>query len=108
MGGKKKEARKDTRFKKVVSEQFPVSEKRGGGIIKIEAWENEDGEIVKYSMAYINHLIYAGDNGRVLGYDNTHNFHHKHCFGEIYPVEDFVNYQDLIDRFEREIREFIK
>jgi len=35
---------------------------KGGGLIKIEAWENQKGEIVKYSMAYINHLIYGGDN----------------------------------------------
>ncbi len=55
--------------KKVVSEQYPVSPKRGGGLIKIEAWENQEGEIVKYSMVYINHLIYGGDNGRVIGYE---------------------------------------
>ncbi len=58
-----------TKFEKVVSEQYPVNPKRGGGLIKIEAWKNEKGEIAKYSMAYINHLIYAGDNGRVLGYE---------------------------------------
>jgi len=34
-----------TKFKKVVSEQFPVNPKRGGGILKIEAWENEKEEI---------------------------------------------------------------
>ena len=96
------------KFKKVVSEQFPVNQKRGGGLIKIEAWENDKGEIVKYSMAYINHLIFAGDNGRVLGYDNTHNFHHKHYFGEISEVEDFTNYVDLVARFEQEVKEFIK
>jgi len=97
-----------SKFRKIVSEQFPVPEKQGGGIIKIEAWENDAGKIVKYSMVYINHLINSGDNGRVLGYDNTHHFHHKHYFGEISPVENFINYQDLVDRFEREIKEFIK
>lgn len=95
-------------FKKVVSEQFPINPKRGGGVLKIEAWENKKGEIVKYSMAYINHFIFAEDNGRVLGYDNTHNFHHKHYFGEISEIDDFTNYQELLDRFENEIREFIK
>jgi len=100
--------RERIKFKKVVSEQFPVNLKKGGGILKIEAWENEKGEIVKYSMAYINHLIFAGDNGRVLGYDNTHDFHHKHYFGEISEVVDFTTYQNLLDRFEQEIKEFIK
>ena len=96
------------KFKKIVSEQFPINPKRGGGIIKIEAWQNKNGDIVKYSMVYINHLLYSGDNGRVLGYDNTHNYHHKHYFGEISEVSDFTTYQDLVDKFEQEIKEFIK
>jgi len=53
-------------------------------------------------------MIYSEDNGRVIGYDNTHNFHHKHHFGEISEVEDFTDYQALVERFEREIKEFIK
>ena len=101
--GKKKKP-----FQKVVSELFPIAEKRGGGQIKIEAWEDIDGKIVKYSIVYINHLIYADDNGRVLGYDNTHNYHHKHYLGQITPVESFISYQDLVERFEKEIKEFIK
>jgi hypothetical protein len=96
------------KFKKVVTEQFPVHAKRGGGIVKIEAWENEKGEIVKYSMAYINPLIFPGDHGRVIGYDNTHDFHHRHYLGEISEVDNFSNYQELVDRFEKEIKEFIK
>ncbi len=105
MGNKRKGRIK---FKKVVSEQFPINPKRGGGIITIDAWENEKGEVVKYSLAYINHLIFSGDNGRVIGYDNTHNFHHKHYFGEISAVDDFASYHELVVRFEKEIKEFIK
>ncbi len=105
MGGKRK---KKTKFRKVVSEQFPISPERGGGIIKIEAWENEAGKVVKYSLAYINHMIFTGDNGRVLGYDNAHNFHHRHYLGELSEVDDFTGYQDLVERFEKEIKEFIK
>lgn len=100
--------KKTQKFKKVVSEQFPVNHKRGGGVLKIEAWENEKGEIVKYSMAYINHLIFSGDNGRVIGYDDAHNFHHKHYLGEISEVLDFISYHDLVGRFEKEIKEFIQ
>ena len=96
------------KFKKVVAEQFPINPKRGGGIVKIDAWENNQREVVKYSMAYINHQIFAEDNGRVLGYDNTHNYHHRHYFGEISEVENFTSYQELVKRFEKEIREFIK
>lgn len=104
--GRKKESR--TIYTKVVSEQFPINAKRGGGILKFEAWENEKGETVKYSMVYINYLLFSEDNGRVLGYDNTHDFHHRHYFGKISEVSDFKSYQDLVDRFEREIKEFIK
>lgn len=96
------------KFKKVVAEQFPIKPKRGGGIVKIDAWENNQRKVVKYSMAYINHQIFAEDNGRVLGYDNTHNYHHRHYFGEISEVENFTSYQELVERFEKEIREFIK
>ena len=103
-----KDKRARSKFKKVVSEQFPVKPKRGGGLIKIEAWENDNNEIVKYSMAYINHQVFSGDNSRIIGYDNTHNFHHKHYLGEISEVYDFVSYENLLKRFEKEIKEFIK
>ena len=95
-------------FVKVVSERYPLHKKRGGGQVKIEAWENKKGEIVKYSFAYVNHAVYPGDNGRVFGYDNTHGFHHKHYFGEIAAVEDFKSYEDLLERFEIELRTFIQ
>jgi len=95
------------KYIKIIDEKYIVPMKNGGGIIKFEAWEYR-GEIVKYSMAYINKDIFPNDNGRVIGYDNSHNFHHKHYFGEIYEVDDFINYQDLVSRFKSEIKEFIK
>jgi hypothetical protein len=95
-------------FHKIVSEQFPINPRKGGGILKIEAWENEKGKIVKYSIAYINHHIFSGDNVRVIGYDNSHDTHHRHYFGQISEVTDFICYQDLIERFEKELKEFIK
>ena len=98
---------KNKKYTKVIDEKFIVPEKMGGGVIKFEAWEYEE-KIVKYSMAYINKTIFSGDNGRVLGYDNSHNFHHKHYFGEIIEIDDFTNYQDLVLRFKQELKEFIK
>ena len=53
-------------------------------------------------------MLYQEDNGRVIGYDNAHDYHHKHLFGEIYPVEDFVSYEEIIERFEKEVKENIK
>lgn len=104
----KRRKKENIRFHKVVSEQFPINPGKGGGILKIETWENDKGEVVKYSIAYINPLIFPDDNGRVLGYDNTHDFHHRHYFGQISEVHDFISYQDLIGRFEKELKEFIK
>jgi len=92
---------------KVIDEQFIVPTEKGGGIIKFEAWEYED-QVVKYNMVYINKRIYPNDNGRVMGYDNSHDFHHKHYFGEITELDDFASYQKLVQRFKNDIKEFIK
>ena len=45
--------------------------------------------------------IFSGDNGRVLGYDNSHGFSHRHHFGVVTP-ESFTGYEALYERFERE------
>lgn len=95
-------------FKKVVDEVFVINKKRGGGLIKMEAWQDAQGNLVKYSLAYINPAICADDDGRVLGYDNAHHYHHKHYLGHIYPVENFSTYEKIVNRFETELKEFIK
>jgi len=93
---------------KVVDERYTFPSKKGGGTIKIEAWENKQGQLIRYSIAFINPMLHQGDNGRVLGYDNAHDYHHKHFFGSISPVDDFVSYENIIERFESEIKEYIK
>jgi len=64
--------------------------KRKGAILKEEVWETDNGQVVKYVLAYINPRICGPDNGRVLGYDNRHDYHHRHFLGTTEPV-DFVN-----------------
>ena len=93
-------------YTKVVDEKYIVPAILGGGLIKFEAWELE-GKVVKYNMVYINQNLFANDNGRVLGYDNAHSFHHKHYFGEIVELEDFVSYQDQVRQFREDIKEFV-
>ena len=95
------------KYKKVIDEKYIVPLEKGGGLIKFEAWKLEE-KVVKYNMAYINKNIFIGDNGRVLGYDNSHNYHHKHYFGEIEEIDDFSSFEELVKRFKREIGEFIK
>jgi hypothetical protein len=98
---------KKKNYIKVIDEQFIVPHSQGNGIIKFEAWEYEN-QIVKYNMVYINKNIFPNDNGRVIGYDNSHNFHHKHYFGQITQLDDLINYQELVKRFRDDLKEFLK
>jgi hypothetical protein len=98
---------KNKNYIKIIDEQFIIPYEKGGGIIKFEAWEYEN-HIMKYNMVYINKNIFPNDNGRVMGYDNSHNFHHKHYFGQIIELDDFINYQELVSRFKNDIKEFVK
>lgn len=74
----------------------------GGGVLKERVVrEVPSGKVVQYALAYINPLIFGGDNGRVLGYDNAHGFSHRHFKGEVI-AEPFPGYEALYDRFEAE------
>ena len=100
--------RKGTPLKKVVDERFSIHRKKGGGLVRVEAWENELGLVEKYAITYVNPSLPSDENGRVLGYDNAHDYHHRHYKGKIYPVMDFVSYEDIVNRFGEELREFVK
>ena len=62
--------------------------------------------VARYNLAYINHAIYQGDNGRVLGFDNAHDYHHRHYMGEIEAVK-FVSYEATQERFQQEWLEVV-
>ena len=51
-------------------------------MLRREIWIDGEGRVARYNLAYINHLIYSGDNGRVLGYDSAHGIHHRHFMGK--------------------------
>jgi hypothetical protein len=58
---------------KTLDETYVLTRPRKGAKLKEEVWQNSaDGKVVKYSLAYINPRICGSDNGRVLGYDNSH------------------------------------
>lgn len=84
---------------KVSDETHKIADKRGNGKLRREIWVDKKGKVVRYNLAYINHQLFQGDNGRVIGYDNAHGVHHRHYFGEIGPV-DFVSFEDIEERFE--------
>ncbi|MCA0188407.1 MAG: DUF6516 family protein [Proteobacteria bacterium] len=84
---------------KIIDESHKISDKRGNGKLRREIWvDSITGKVTRYNLAYINHRLYAGDNGRVVGYDNAHDGHHRHYFGVVEPV-DFVSFEDIEERF---------
>ena len=40
----------------------------------------------------------------MLGYDNSHDYHHRHFMGEVEAIE-FTTYAALVDRFIDEVHE---
>ena len=94
----------------IEKERFELGSKSGGGILSYEAWGyRESGRtiITRYNLAYINHTLFAGDNGRVLGFDNAHNYHHRHFMGQVEAVP-FENYEATVARFRQELLVIIK
>ena len=57
--------------------------------------------VTRYNLAYINPLVFGGDHGRVLGYDNAHSEHHRHYMGKTEAVE-VRSYEEALDRFQAE------
>lgn len=86
---------------KVRDERHKVSNKRGNGQLRRETWEDEHGNITRYNLAYINYQLHSGDNGRVLGFDNQHGYHHRHFMGKMESIE-FLSFEELENQFDRE------
>lgn len=64
-----------------------------------EVWVDAQGKVTRYNLAYINHSVCGVDNRRVVGYDNAHDYHHRHFMGTVEPVQ-FVGFEDIEERFE--------
>ena len=91
-------------------ERFELKSKSGGGLLSYEVWGyvlKGKTIVTRYNLAYINHAIYSGDNGRVLGFDNAHDYHHRHFMGKVETVE-FISYEATMERFQREWLEVVQ
>jgi hypothetical protein len=75
--------------------------KRAGASLKEEVWLT-DGVVTDYNLVYVNRNRCQVDHGRVLGYDNSHGFHHRHFMGAV-EASDFHGYDALADRFYAEV-----
>ena len=81
-----------------------LRDRSGGGVLSYEVWGYMDkGKtiVTRYNLAYINHLMHQRDNGRVLGFDNAHGFHHRHYMGVVESVT-FRSYEDTLEQFQQE------
>ena len=87
--------------RKIRDERHKISIKRGNGQLRRETWEDAHGNITRYNLAYINHQLYPHDNGRVIGFDNQHGYHHRHFMGTIDSI-DFASFEELENRFDQE------
>lgn len=84
--------------KKILDTLYHVPRKRGNGLVRSEAWANSRGDVTHYNLAYINHSIFYKDNGRVVGYDNSHHVHHRHYMGKAELIH-FTTFDEIQERF---------
>jgi len=96
------------RFKKqeiYAPPEVQIPSRFDGGVLKERGIRDLPSKmVVSYALAYINPLIFSGDNGRVLGYDNSHDYSHRHYMGSI-AADPFTSYEELYERFERDWQE---
>lgn len=90
---------------KVVDERHRT---RGGGIARLELWQDDaNAVIVKYSFAYVNPAICSTDDGRVVGFDNSHSYpghasgDHTHWMGVVRENLGTSDPLEILKRFER-------
>ena len=87
--------------RKIVDETHVISSKKGNGLLRREVWVNANNVVTHYNLAYINHQLFNGDNGRVLGFDNAHNYHHRHYYGKVEAII-FTSFEGIEMLFEQE------
>ncbi|AAM86013.1 transcriptional regulator [Yersinia pestis] len=87
--------------KKIIDEVHKIANRRGNGQLRREIWANSCGIITRYNLAYINHHLSKGDNGRVIGYDNAHGLHHRHYLGGVEAI-DFVSFEHIESCFQKD------
>jgi hypothetical protein len=90
-------AKKKSSVRSTTIEIHRLKGKRKGALLKEQIWF-QDRKVDAYSLAYINSRLCFVDHGRVLGYDNSHDYHHRHFMGEVEAIE-FTTYAALVERF---------
>jgi hypothetical protein len=91
---------------KIIDSTFVIPKKRGNGTVRREVWLDAQHRVSRYNLAYINTRLFAGDHGRVLGFDNAHDFHHKHLYGVVTAV-DFISFEAVEEMFEAALMDIL-
>lgn len=87
--------------KKLIDESHVISTKKGNGIMRREVWVDDKGTVTRYNLAYVNNRLFNDDNGRILGFDNAHGYHHRHYYGQVEAV-NFISFEETEILFEKE------
>jgi hypothetical protein len=95
--------RKRRQDQSVRVEVHQLKGRRKGALIKEEVWY-EKGQVSFFNLAYINLKISHTDHGRVLGFDNSHGYIHRHYLGKMEPV-DLDSYEAVYRRFIQELHQ---
>ena len=91
------------KYTRVLDDTIKLPKKQGNGTLKLLVSVDVKGRLGRYSLTYINHRICSIDNGRVLGYDNSHGYHHRHYMGNE-EIVNFISYENIAERFDKEWR----
>lgn len=94
-------------LRKVIDDTTEVRCASGRGIVREEVRQDQQGVVIRYNLAFINHFLTSEDNGRVLGYDCSHGYHHRHRDGTT-ETFSFTSYEELYTRFFGEVEELRK
>ncbi|MGH6876901.1 MAG: toxin-antitoxin system TumE family protein [Rhizomicrobium sp.] len=87
-------------------DEFYPRGRKGGVVVRIQTDYSRGGRLLRYSLALIDTHRTGVDSGRVLGYDNAHGHHHRHCDGNAETIE-FESYESIEKRFEAEVRQYL-
>lgn len=99
MSGKRKARTSTSISERYAPPDVQINRKLGGGVLKeLVIRELPSKRVLHYALAYVNPAICAEDNGRVVGYDNTHGYSHKHYYG-VKTAEPFTSYEVLYEKF---------
>lgn len=85
-----------------IQDEEHVLDRRRGIKIRVEVWAAPDGKVTRFNLAYINPSEFAGDNGRVLGYDNAHGTTHRHLRGKVEYFGE-MSYEEAVVAFDEEV-----